>query len=181
MVFSFDSEFDRVLLKEGGYSDNAKDSGGKTRYGITQAVARAYLYKGPMELLPLDVAKKIYKQAYWDAMLLDQIMKLSPPIAAELFDAGVNMGIGRAGVFLQRCLNALNNEEKHFEDIATDGRIGSGTIGALTAYLKKRKDGGEKVMLCALHGLRTAFYIELAERRKKDETFLFGWLKRIAS
>jgi len=33
---------DRVIGVEGGYADHPADRGGPTRWGITQAVARAY-------------------------------------------------------------------------------------------------------------------------------------------
>ena len=59
---SFDTEFQRVVLIEGGYSDNPLDSGGKTKYGITEAVARAYGYTGEMRDLPLSVARAIYHE-----------------------------------------------------------------------------------------------------------------------
>jgi lysozyme family protein len=38
---SFDSAFQKVIMVEGGYSDHPSDTGGKTQFGITEAVARA--------------------------------------------------------------------------------------------------------------------------------------------
>jgi hypothetical protein len=54
--------------------------------------------------------------------------------------------------------------------------MGALTIFALGQYLAKRGKAGETVLLRALNCLQGASYIDLAERRKKDETFLFGWL-----
>jgi hypothetical protein len=53
----FEDLFHRLLLREGGYSDNAADSGGQTKYGITEEVARAHGYTGAMKDLPLSVAQ----------------------------------------------------------------------------------------------------------------------------
>ena len=33
----FNDAFDRLILKEGGYSDDPRDAGGKIKYGITEA------------------------------------------------------------------------------------------------------------------------------------------------
>ena len=37
---NFDQAFNTLLKHEGGFSDHPADPGGKTRYGITEAVAR---------------------------------------------------------------------------------------------------------------------------------------------
>ena len=35
---------------------------------------------------------------------------------------------------------------------------------------------GEVVLVRALNSLQGAFYVELAEKRQKDEAFVYGWL-----
>lgn len=167
---------DEIVRIEGGYSNDAADSGGETMYGITVAVARANGYTGPMREMPRSLAESIYAARYWDALRLDEVAALSEPIAAELADTGVNMGVGVAATFLQRALNVLNKGGGLYADLKVDGGVGPATIAALTAYLKaRRNDGGEKVLLRALNALQGARYVELAERREKDETFVFGW------
>ena len=37
---NFDNAFSLLLGHEGGFSDHPADPGGKTRYGVTEAVAR---------------------------------------------------------------------------------------------------------------------------------------------
>lgn len=172
----FDEAVDRVLGHEGGYSNDPKDSGGETNWGITVGVARACGYDGAMAEMPRSEAKRIYRVMYWDAMRLDEVAQLSDLIAFELFDTAVNQGTQRAGVYLQRALNVLNQEESLYKDIKVDGQVGPVTIAALREYLARRRDGGALVLLRALNCLQGAFYIELAERRSKDERFVFGWL-----
>lgn len=175
MFVSFDLAFARVLGIEGDFSDDPADSGGATRFGITEQVARAHGYKGDMRELPLETAKQIYRRDYWDRLSLDAVARLSFPIAEELFDTAVNCGQGVAGTWLQRCLNALNRQQKDYPDVVVDGVVGPRTVEALGAYLAHRKQHGEKVLLRALNALQGAHYISLAEKRAKDEAFVYGW------
>lgn len=168
---------DRVVAIEGGYVDDPKDSGGATIFGITERVARAYGYGGPMRDMPRSTAKDIYKELYWDTVAGDELAKLSDPVAWEMFDSAVNVGPERAGTWLQRSLNVLNDGERWYADIPVDGRVGKLTVAALRDYLKRRGNEGENVLLRALNSLQGEFYINLAEVRPKDQRFIYGWLK----
>ncbi|EMW8467373.1 hypothetical protein AAFS76_003652, partial [Acinetobacter baumannii] len=129
---SVDKYIDDLIKREGGYVNNPNDRGGATNYGITEAVARVNGWKGPMRDLPLDLAKQIYKQQYWINPRFDQVNTLSPLIAEELLDTGVNCGVAFAKPLLQRALNLLNNQGKGgWPDLAVDGIYGSATLGAL--------------------------------------------------
>ena len=175
MPLSFDICFARVLGLEGDFSDDPSDSGGATRYGITEHVARSNGYTGDMRELPLETAKKIYRREYWDRLSLDAVALLSSRIAEELFDTAVNCGQGVAGQWLQRSLNVLNRQGKDYPDLLVDGDIGKRTVEALGAYLGHRGQRGELVLLRALNALQGAHYIGLAEKRQKDERFVNGW------
>ena len=61
---NFDEAFDRLIGHEGGYSDHPSDPGGKTQFGITEAVARAHGFTGDMRTLTRDEAKRIYRVDY---------------------------------------------------------------------------------------------------------------------
>lgn len=172
----FTEAFDYTVAIEGGFSDDPKDSGGATKYGITEAVARAFGYTGRMQDLSLPDARRIYRAKFWDAMRLDEIASISEVIALELFDTGVNQGTGAAGTYLQRALNALNQEGKLYPDVTVDGAIGRMTVAALREYMGRRGKDGELVMRRALNALQGAFYIGLAEQRSKDEAYVYGWL-----
>jgi len=164
-----------IIAKEAGYVDNPNDSGGKTRWGITKAVARANGYKGKIKHLPKHVAYDIYAGKYWHVLKLDDVELLSPRIAEELADTSVNMGVPTAAVFLQRALNVLNRRGRDYPDIRVDGKVGHLTIKALKAYLKKRGEEGETVLYRMLNALQGARYVRLAERYEKNEEFEHGW------
>ena len=165
-----------LIGKEGDFVDNPKDSGGATRWGITERVARRHGYEGAMKDFPRNQAVLIYRHEYFIAPGFADVFILSQSIGSELFDSGVNLGPSVPAIWFQRCLNVLNLEEKLYPDLLADGDIGPKTLAALSSYLKHRGAQGELVLLRALNCLQGARYIELAEKREKDETFIFGWL-----
>ena len=178
MTYSLFEEFwQKIIPVEGEYSDNRDDSGGKTRWGVTESVARRFGYLGDMRALPLSMAKQIYKERYWGINNLDRVADLTPSIALELADTGVNMGPARAAEFLQRSLNALNKQGKQYPDVRVDGDIGPATINCLKMFLHIRGGEGELVLLKCLNALQGAHYIRLVESRQKDEEFFYGWIK----
>ena len=176
-VIDMDGLIDALIEREGGFVDNPADKGGQTCFGITQAVARALGYAGPMRLLPRSEAAAIYRRLYWQRPRLDQVAMRSARLAAELFDTGVNMGPAVAITFLQRALTALNRNARDYPDLTPDGRIGPATMGALDTFLSLRgRSSGESVLLRALEALQGERYLRLAERRPANEAFLYGWL-----
>ena len=172
-----DDLIDALIDREGGYSNHPADRGGPTKFGITEAVARAHGYAGSMRDLTRSEAAAIYKRLYWMRPRFDQVAKRSDAIAEELFDSGVNMGPAVAATFLQRALSALNRDRKDYADLVPDGRVGPATLAALDTFLELRgKSSGETVLLRALDALQGERYIRLAERRPANEAFLYGWL-----
>lgn len=167
---------EELLDREGGYVDHPDDRGGATNFGITQSVARAAGWAGTMRELPRDFAIAVYRRRYWSAPRFDAVASIAPEVGAELFDTGVNMGPGVAAGFLQRCLNALNRQGRDWPDIMVDRAIGNATMESLRRLLALRGKAGEAVLLKALNALQAARYIELAEGRQANESFLFGWL-----
>src|SRR5213082_2260142 len=91
-VVDVDQMIDALIEREGGFVNNPADKGGPTCFGITEAVARANGYPGPMRLLPREEAAAIYKRLYWLRPRFDEVAKRSVRLAAELFDTGANMG-----------------------------------------------------------------------------------------
>jgi len=176
MAQDIEALLDELIEREGGYVNHAADRGGPTRFGITEAVARAHGYGGAMAELPRDEAAAIYRRLYWLRPKFDEIAKRSTKLAAELFDTGANMGPAVAATFLQRALTALNRNGRDYPDLVPDGRIGERTLQALDAFLAIRGGSGETVLLRAIEALQGERYLRLAERRPANEAFLYGWL-----
>lgn len=172
---TFDELFNRLVDLEKGYSNNPNDSGGETNHGITAAVARAFGYAGRMEDMTRAQARQIFLERYWRQPRFDRVEPICPAVAYELFDTGVNMGQAVAAVFLQRALNLLNRRGAIYPDIAVDGLVGAITMRALAAYLAHRQKEGEAVLLRMLNAQQSVRYMEIAERREKDEDFVYGW------
>ena len=144
----------RVILKlEGGYSDDSRDSGGKTNHGITEKVARSFGYAGDMRELPLEVAENIYRSGYWNNCRCDQ---LPYPLSLYVFDAAVNQGSDAAKKMLQAALG-----------VKQDGLIGAVTLAAA------QKAGAE---VCALYMAGRA--LRYTGTRGFD-VYGRGWLKRL--
>jgi len=153
---NFDAAFDLLLKHEGGYSDHAADPGGKTRFGITEAVAREVGYRGDMRELPLDLAKRIYKDKYWDTVKAEQ---LPAAVRYSVFDAAVNSGPGQSAKWLQRALG-----------VKDDGVIGPQTLAAANA-------ANPDALRMRMLGQRLRFMAGLANW----PVFSRGWAVRIAS
>lgn len=173
---------DGILAVEGSeYTDNPADSGGPTKYGITLATLSAWRGHActaqDVQDLERGEAYQIYEHRYYYQPGFDRVANYSVLLAEELTDSGVNLGPGRPSRWLQRCLNVLNNRGTYYADIGVDGAIGPNTERALAAYIDQRGAEGEQVLFNMLNALQGAKYIELAERREKDETFVYGWFR----
>lgn len=161
---------DDIIAVEGGYT---VDTGGPTRYGITEKVARDNGYTGDMRDLPLRKARDIYFKRYVDEPGFDRIINLSDAIGAEVVDTGVNMGQKVAAEFLQRGLNVLSGA-----GLTVDGKCGQRTASALADYLKVRGHvAGTKVLLKLLNSYQCVRYSELVEKNPtKYRKYVYGWV-----
>lgn len=154
---NFEAAVNRLITQhEGDYSDHPDDPGGKTRFGITEAVAREFGFTGNMWDLPLAHAKLIYQTKYWDAV---RASELPPRLRYPVFDAAVNSGPKQAIKWLQAAAG-----------VATDGILGPITLKAAQdlnpADLKLRMLARRLNMLTDLPTWKA---------------FGRGWAKRIAS
>ncbi|MBA8325920.1 glycoside hydrolase family 108 protein [Citrobacter freundii] len=176
-----DDIFTAILTKEGGYVNHPNDKGGPTNWGITEATARSHGYTRDMRDLTRQEALEILEADYWYGPRFDLIAAVSPSIAAELCDTGVNMGPSVQAKWLQRWLNAFNNQQLFYPDIIADGHIGPRTVSALKSFLANRGSEGENVLLRALNCSQGQRYLELAEQRLTNESFVYGWLRERVS
>jgi lysozyme family protein len=152
---NFLTAFEKLLKHEGGFSNHSADPGGKTRYGVTEAVAREAGYRGDMRELPLDLAQRIYKDKYWDAM---QAEALPADVRYIVFDGAVNSGITQSAKWLQRACG-----------VKDDGVVGPATIRAANLLAS---DGLKRRIL----GQRLRFMATLSNW----PAFGRGWANRIA-
>ena len=152
---NFATAFEKLLKHEGGYVNHKDDRGGATRYGVTEAVAREVGYRGDMRELPLDLAQRIYKDRYWDAV---QAEHLPADVRYAVFDAAVNSGVAQAAKWLQRACG-----------VKDDGVIGPITIRAANAL---HPEGLKRKMLAQ----RLRFMATLANW----PAFGRGWANRIS-
>ncbi len=167
---------EEVLANEGGYVNDPRDAGGETNFGITIATARANGFTGPMREMKRDFAFEVYRRQYVERPGFDRIGELSMPIAYELVDTGVNMGPVVAGSFLQRALNLLTEA-----NLTVDGAVGPATRAALKSFLDRRGAEGERRLVLLLNAFQGERYAALAEGRKANRAFIYGWLGRLAA
>jgi len=168
---------DAVLEKEGAYVNHPDDPGGATHWGITEKTARDYGYTGDMQDFTRDQAYTLLEKNYWFQPGFDKINALSPSLALELCDTGTNMGPSVGIKWLQRWLNVYNHQGTDYGDISVDGKIGPATLTALTAFLKLRGNEGEAVLLTSLNCSQGQRYLDLAESKASNESFIYGWMK----
>lgn len=91
-----------TLQYEGPWSDNPRDPGGATMWGVTQRVYDAYRKRNGKPLQTVRLISNaeradIYKSEYWDAIGGDML-----PKGVDLmgFEIAVNNGVGRAADWL---------------------------------------------------------------------------------
>lgn len=173
----FERAVAHTLGIEGGYSDHPSDRGGKTQWGITEAVARADGWRGEMRALPKARALAIYRRLYWDRIGLDWIAAVDPTTSLECFDTGVNMGVVVPVTYQQRILNVLNRGGRDYPDLRVDGVAGRATAEAYRAFVRRRGREGRDVVVALLNALQGQRYVELCEARVANEDFMFGWAR----
>lgn len=141
----------RVLLSEGGYTNDPRDPGGPTNWGITLGDARLHWKPDAtaedVRAMPLEVAQRIYKEKYWDKLRCDE---LPAGLDYTVFDYGVNSGVIRAarvldaldasmpGATTSQLVTAIDNERLAFlHRLPTWDRYGPGwtkRVASVKAY-----------------------------------------------
>lgn len=148
---AFTTAFEIVVGHEGGFVDDPKDPGGRTKFGISQ---RAYP-REDIAGLTLERARELYLRDYWQKAGCDL---MDPGLALVCFDAAVNNGVGQAARWLQSALG-----------VTVDGVIGPATRAALA------KANAEQV-LTDMHAARIYMMAGLPTWAR----FGRGWSKRLA-
>jgi lysozyme family protein len=157
---SYDQALTRLLAHEGGYTNDAADPGGPTKFGITIYDYRKYVKPGAsaadVKAMTVGEAKAIYRNKYWGAQRCDE---LPPGVDYAVFDYGVNSGIGRSGKVLRRCLK-----------LSDTGSIVDDTVIAAAARADAR------ALIAALCDER----LRSLQSLKTWDVFGKGWGRRVA-
>jgi lysozyme family protein len=178
-------EIDKIIKEligiegDGNGRIDKNDAGGATRWGVTEAVARADGYKGAMKDYPRDSAEMLYLRNYFVAPHFDQILLRSRELAAELFEIEVNLPPGQAAEFLQRALNALNDPDGdgkvNYPQLKVDGDLGAQSFIALDAFLFLRKTPGIHCLLALINSQQAVYYLGRTEARPQNKKYVYGW------
>ena len=149
---NFDEAFRRVIGHEGGYVDDPRDPGGRTKYGISQ---RSYPGED-IAGMTLDRARAIYLRDFWGPAGCDAV---PDGVKFDLFDAAVNSGVKAAAKMLQRAVGETE-----------DGIIGPRTLQAVQSMPAPR-------LVARFNGVRLDFMAGLSTW----PAFGRGWARRIAA
>lgn len=193
----FDAAYKRTLIFEGGLSNDPDDRGGLTKYGITQATWAAYCKAtgravSPVSRITHEDAEAVYERNYWHAAGLDRIEGRAPQsVLNEIYDAGVNCGIGASAKFAQAAYNLIATDG--MQRLVVDGKIGPLSARAIAEICERYKDA----YLAALRGVRFVHYlncmdkdksfwerllifcVDVIRRTNSQRKFIRGWLKRL--
>lgn len=169
----FDHAFKAVLSHEGGYTFDADDPGGPTKYGVTQADVNQYwaAYNFPKDVKNLteENARTFYKVAWWNEYHFDKINSLS--LSSKIFDLFVNVGNEEGAKIVQRSCNEIGYT------LLVDGAMGNNTISAVNEITFHNRESNLIHNICQE---QKNFYESLVQERPELEKFLKGWLNRAA-
>ena len=190
----FDEAFYITLKHEGGYVNDPDDRGGETYMGIARKFhddwsgwecIDSYEDKSNLknDSTLHELVKEFYLEKFWNVSNLGDLQQ---DISNKLFDVGVNQGVGTAGKYLQKALNMLNNNQKYYNNIKVDGKVGSGTVSAFRTYLGKCNSmssrsikEGISVLLDIIKGEQYMRYRNIVTKSEGQEKYFYGWVKRI--
>jgi lysozyme family protein len=169
---SFERAFNDTIVLEQGYSNDPRDHGGATNFGITQKTLNNALRRSvisgvtDVSQLTLSLARAIYRADYWDALSLDKIN--DHILAAEIFDTAVNMGARTATRIAQHALRYLG------EAINDDGIMGSITIEKINKWAAI----DPRALFVCFNGFQFILYTQII-KIDANQVFARGWTKRI--
>jgi len=155
-----------TLSQEGGYSDNPRDHGGATNFGITQRTYDAWNTSHGIALQPVrdidrDMVDAIYQANYWTPA---HCAAMPDKLGMCVFDFAVNSGVHQALATLQTCLGT-----------GPDGRWGPKTASLVSAL----DQDAETALVASYLDARRDFLQDIVERNPGQHIFLADWEKRV--
>jgi lysozyme family protein len=172
---------------EGGYVNDPQDPGGETYCGISRRWHPRWegwklvdVLKDDREALKASatlsvMVKRFFYDEFWLKLGCDEIEKMSPAVAFELYDSAVNLDRRDATRFLQEALNVLRFKDgkELYPELRVDGRIGAATIEALRRCLASTSDA-EVLILNCMNGEQYIFYKQNPQHKRYR-----GWFARV--
>lgn len=139
MLQTYDEAMEKgVFPIEGGYTNDPRDPGGPTNFGITLADARQYWKASATAIdvknMPKRVAETIYAEHYATTLRYND---LPAGLDYSVLDYGINSGTGRAGKVLRR-LVGLDDSTSAITDIVIGELRKRNTIALINAIWDER-------------------------------------------
>lgn len=159
-----------MIRLEGGEANIKGDSGGHTKYGITQATLNRVTIQGLLKNLPANVtgltpdeAALVYKTVHWAVVRGDE---LPPTLAPLVLNTAVNMGEPRAIMLLQETVG-----------VKADADFGAGTLYAIRAWRSRYMPDQSLAEEYAAHVSARYAFIDNANAQLSQ--FEIGWFRRL--
>ena len=160
MKASFETCLPLLLAHEGGYTNDPRDPGGPTNFGVTIFDYQKYVKRdataADVRTMTVEDAKRIYRTRYWDAQRCDE---LPAGVDYAVFDYGVNSGIGRSGKVLRRVLGLSGKTSLIDDHVVSSARTAN-----------------TRTLIAEISAERLRFLQSLRTWR----TFGNGWARRVA-
>lgn len=151
---------EKIIGIEGSeYTNDPKDKGGETKYGISK---RSYP-KLDIKNLTEEQAVAIYKKDFWDKNNLSALTHQD--IAEILFYLIVHSGAETAICIVQRAVNKCGYTLK------VDGKLGPLTMAVLNSSNWEWMEAEIRLAVCA-------WYLRIVDKDKSQAKFFIGWIRR---
>ena len=145
-----------TIQNEGGFTDNAADPGGATKYGITQKDMPGV---NIADITPAQ-ATAYYMENFWKIHYSEIENQL---VANKLFDMGVLFGISTVVQLLQGILK-----------LTPDGVFGPATLAVVNEH-------DAFSLLAAYKTVLVQHAIDIGSERPAERIFVVGWIRRVNS
>lgn len=164
-----------ILEHEGGLSQDKRDPGGTTQWGISLRYLKSIghdvngdgvINDEDIIGLPKEGAIEIYRKYWWEKFNYNAFNELI--VVEKVFDMAVNFGGFGAHKLLQIAINRMKDKP-----IRVDGLLGGITIGAANSL--HGRELRQQLRECAEHR-----YIEIIANNPEMVVFKRGWMNRAA-
>lgn len=167
----------RIIKAEGGFSNDPKDSGGATNYGVSLKTARRYGSSfdydrdGVVSVNDIRKVTSLIATAFYIVEFFNKpnFIMLPSCIWPVVTDMSVNMSATQASLIVQHTAVSLG------EHIIADGMIGPNTAQACKRIAARDNC---KTLINSICQERERVYHVIVAKNPEDAKFLNGWLSR---